>query len=80
MAWPLMCGCMCGGVYVSQLLPFTAGLAGSMQEYEVWLGVWRGNGTLNGQSIFPRPRVEASEKASYLDGQAGAHTEAGHGG
>lgn len=33
---------MCGGVYVSQLRPFTAGLAGSMQEYEVWLGVWRG--------------------------------------
>lgn len=53
MDWLLMCGCMCGGVYVSQLLPFTAGLAGSMQEYEVWLGVWRGNSTLNGQSSWP---------------------------
>lgn len=42
---------MCGGVYVSQLLPFTAGLAGSMQEYEVWLVVWRGNSTLNEQLI-----------------------------
>lgn len=51
--WLLMCGCMCGGVYVSQLLPFTAGLAGSMQEYEVWLGVWRGSSSLNEQSTLP---------------------------
>lgn len=33
--WLLMCGCMCGGVYVSKFRPFTVGLVGSMQEYEV---------------------------------------------
>lgn len=55
--WPLMCGCMCGGVYVSQLLPFTAGLAGSMQEYEVWLGVWGGGQQHVKRAVdtFPRP-------------------------
>lgn len=42
MDWLLMCGCMWGGVYVSQLLPLTAGLAGSMQEYEGGLEVWKG--------------------------------------
>lgn len=44
-----MCGCMWGGVYVSQLLPFTAGLAGSMQEYEVGLEVWKGSNTFSQQ-------------------------------
>lgn len=57
---------MCGGVYVSQLLPFTAGLAGSMQEYEAWLGVWGGTSSFNEQPI-----PAASGVSRLLPGRAG---------
>lgn len=58
---------MCGGVYVSQLLPFTAGLAGSMQEYEDWLGVWGGDSTLNEQPI---PLTSGGGRETVLPGRA----------
>lgn len=67
MAWLLTCGCMWGGVYVSQLLRLTAGLAGSMQEYELGLDAWRDGSTLAGLLAGPTP---ISGSASSLPARA----------